>query len=309
MTDEHSESHSQHGRHATDRKESSSRDSEGQPSHDHDDHDEHDDEISSWSYWSQLFIQFLIVYSVVTVALETMDEFAAYRRFFVISEAVVVVIFTFEYILRLRESKPMWRYPLTPMAIIDLLAILPFYLQHLLATALPSLTVLRMLRLFRIFRLLKLARYSRSLQMLGEAVRRSGPELMVFMFIAAIIVVISAMGLYYAEHEKQPDVYSSIPDSIWWAIVTLTTVGYGDVYPTTTVGRVIASVVMLTGIGFIAVPTSLISSTMTELALEERQRRRDEERRRRKSKVRRRRVKKGKAKSPPPTAEPGEDDR
>lgn len=254
-----------------------------------------DEEISKSSYWSQMFIQFLIVYSVVTVALETMEEFAAYRQFFLISEAVVVAIFTVEYIVRLRESKPMWRYPLTPMAIIDLLAILPFYLQHLLATALPSLTVLRMLRLFRIFRLLKLARYSRSLQMLGEAVRRSGPELMVFMFIAGIIVVISAMGLYYAEHEKQPEVYSSIPDSIWWAIVTLTTVGYGDVYPTTTVGRIIASVVMLTGIGFIAVPTSLISSTMTELAMEERQKRQQEEQRRRRKRARRRRAKKQQA--------------
>ena len=78
------------------------------------------------------------------------------------------------------------------------------------------------------------------------------------------------MGLYYAEHQAQPKVYRSIPDSIWWAIVTLTTVGYGDVYPTTTVGRIIASIVMLTGIGFIAVPTSLISSTMTELAVEAR---------------------------------------
>ncbi|MCA9176414.1 MAG: ion transporter [Planctomycetales bacterium] len=222
------------------------------------------------SWVLQIFIQLLIVYSVVTTALETMPEYDDYDAFFETSETIVVVIFSAEYLIRWRMAKSWWRYPLQGMAIIDLLAILPFFISRYFASSLPSFVPLRALRLLRIFRLLKLARYSRSLQMLGESIRRSGPELIVFMFIATIIVVISAMGLYYAEHEAQPEVYSSIPDSIWWAIVTLTTVGYGDVYPTTAAGRVIASIVMITGIGFIAVPTSLISSTMTELALENR---------------------------------------
>ena len=224
---------------------------------------------SIWSWRLQIVIQVLIVYSVVTTALETMPQLEKHQRFFAISEAIVVVIFTAEYLFWWSRAANPFTYPLQPLAIIDLLAILPFYLSPFLATSL-SLTPLRSLRLFRIFRLLKLARYSRSMQILGEAIRRTGPELLVFLFLAGIIVIISAMGLYYAEHDAQPDVYTSIPDSIWWAIVTLTTVGYGDVYPTTGIGRLIASIVMLTGIGFIAVPTSLISSAMTELAYETR---------------------------------------
>ena len=109
--------------------------------------------------------------------------------------------------------------------------------------------------------------------MLGEAFRRTAPEMAAFSFVAAVVIVISAMLLYYAEHEAQPETYRSIPASLWWAIVTLTTVGYGDVYPATTIGRVVASVVMLMGIGFIAIPTGLLSSAMTEILYERRNQR------------------------------------
>ena len=208
------------------------------------------------------FILILILYSIVTMTLETMPEMRHYRTFFVWSEFVVVSIFTVEYVVNWVASRNR-RYPLTPLAIIDLLAILPFYLQ--LGVDLRG---LRAFRLLRVFRLLKLARYSKSLQLLGEALRRSGPELLAFGFVGLIVIYISAMCLYYAEHNAQPEVFSSIPATFWWAIVTLTTVGYGDVYPMTAIGKVVAAVVMISGVGFVAVPTSIITVKFSEVLRE-----------------------------------------
>lgn len=211
----------------------------------------------------QLFIQALIIYSIITVCLETVPDLAAYRSFFRVSEIVVVVIFTVEYFARWVLASNRLTHPFRFLTVIDALAILPFYLQFGV-----DLRALRALRLLRLFRILKLARYSRALQTLAEAFTRSAPELAVFGFLVCIILLISAMGLYYAEHDSQPDVYSSIPGSLWWAVVTLTTVGFGDVYPATPMGRFIASAIMLCRIGLIAIPTGILSSTLTDLVRE-----------------------------------------
>jgi voltage-gated potassium channel len=109
------------------------------------------------------------------------------------------------------------------------------------------------------FRLFKLARYSQAIRLLGEAFRRVGPELAMTGFVAAIAVVVAASALYFAEHDAQPEIYSSIPASLWWAVVTFTTVGYGDVYPQTVVGRIIGAFIMFCGIGLVAVPSGLSS--------------------------------------------------
>lgn len=215
----------------------------------------------------QLTIQALILYSIVTVALETVPKLSSeYRRFFRLSEITVVAIFTVEYLAMWFLSREPLRFPLRPISMIDLLAILPFYLQVGV-----DLRALRGLRLLRVFRVLRLGRYSRALQTLGEAFRRSAPELAMTGFVGVIIIVISAMALYYAEHRAQPEVYSSIPGSIWWAVVTLTTVGYGDVYPVTALGRFVAAFIILVGIGFIAVPTSILSGTFSDILREARQ--------------------------------------
>lgn len=221
--------------------------------------------------WVQILIQVLIVYSVVTIALETMPELAGWSMFFEVSNVVVVAIFTVEYFAFWWYSDDRLRYPLRLTSIIDLLAILPFYLALGI-----DLRFVRSVRLLRAFRILKLARYSRALRTLGEAFRRTAPELAVIGFAAAIVIVISSMMMYYAEHEAQPNVYTSIPASLWWAVVTLTTVGYGDVYPVTLVGRLVATIVMLLGIGLIALPTGIISSAMTEIIRENRERARDQ---------------------------------
>lgn len=213
--------------------------------------------------WVQIGLLVLIVYSIVTTALETMPELADYETFFFVSEVVVVVVFTLEYVIFWVLDEKRATYPFRPISIVDLLAILPFYLRIGI-----DLRSLRALRLLRVFRVLKVARYSRALDTLGEAVRRAWPELVAVGFIAVVVILISAMGLYYAEHDAQPEVYRSIPHSLWWAVVTLTTVGYGDVYPVTVAGRWIAGAIMLLGIGLVAVPAGIISSTLTEIIRE-----------------------------------------
>ncbi|MEK6236806.1 MAG: ion transporter [Planctomycetales bacterium] len=214
----------------------------------------------------RLVVLSLIVYSIVTSALETMPELSAYSEFFLWSELACVLIFTIEYLARWRLSPNPRSYPFSFMAMVDLLAILPFYLR--LGVDFRSLRSLRLLRVFRIF---KLGRHSRALQSLGDAFRRTRSELAVTAFIAVIVILISATALYYAEHETQPEVYRSIPDTIWWAVVTLTTVGYGDVYPVTFLGRIVAGFVMLAGIGFIAIPCGLLSGAFSDILKEQRE--------------------------------------
>ena len=212
----------------------------------------------------RIAIQCLIVYSTVTVMLETVPSFAGYKEFFVWSERIVVAIFTAEYAICWMLSKDKLRYPFRIFSIIDLLAILPFYLKF------ADLRMLRLLRCMYIFRILKIARYGAAMETLGLALRRCREELVVTVFVALIVLVICSMGLYYAEHEAQPNVFSSMPASLWAAIVTLTTVGYGDVYPVTLAGRLMAGLLMLLGIGVVAIPTGIISGQFTELLAERR---------------------------------------
>ena len=214
----------------------------------------------------QLAIQGLILYSIITMCLETVPSMHSYEVFFAWSEVVVVTLFTIEYFLFWLMSKNKLRYPFHLYSLIDLLAILPFYLQFGV-----DMRMVRAVRFLRVFRVLKLGRYSRAADTLNLAIQRTAPELTVTAVLALIIIIISAMCLYEAEHEVQPDAYSSVPASLWSAIVTLTTVGYGDTYPKTVMGRVVASFIMLAGIGFIAIPTGLISSQLTDILRERRE--------------------------------------
>ena len=216
--------------------------------------------------WMQKAIQALILYSVVCFTLQTKPELSDYQRFFEISEVVVVAIFTVEYLTLWAISKNKWKYPFRFGTIVDLAAILPFYLQFGI-----DLSSLRVVRLMRLFQILKLAKYTRAFDTIVVATKRCGPELAVTGLLAMIVIYASAMGLYYAEHDAQPEQFPSIPASVWLTITTLTTVGYGDIVPVTPLGKVIAAVVMLAGIGMVAVPTGLISSQMTEILRERRE--------------------------------------
>ncbi len=223
------------------------------------------------SYYFDIFLMILIILSVIDIILESekflRDQFHQIFRAF---EIFSVTIFTIEYILRLwtiveskKYHKPLkgrLKWFFSPMALVDLLAIMPFYLPFVGI----DLRFLRALRLFRIFRILKMARYSNAFDLIRNVLKEKKEELLVTMaFIMIILVIVSTM-MYYVERDVQPDVFSSISDAIWWGVVTLTTVGYGDAYPVTGLGKLLGGCITLLGIGLIALPSGIIASGYTE---------------------------------------------
>jgi voltage-gated potassium channel len=168
-------------------------------------------------------------------------------------------VFTLEYLLRIyvADSKP--RFIFSFFGIIDLLAIIPFYLSFGI-----DLRSLRALRFLRLFRILKLVRYNKAMNHFTSAIKSAKEEILLFVFITLILIYFSAVGIYYFENEAQPEHFTSIFDSLWWAIITLTTVGYGDVYPITVGGKVFTFFILMIGLGIVAIPTGIISSALTK---------------------------------------------
>lgn len=202
--------------------------------------------------------QALIVASALAIALETMPGLGpgAYRALWAF-ELVVLSLFAVEYALRVGCAPRPLRYVFSFWGIVDLLSWLP-----LIAVLNPNWVALRTIRLLRLIRLLKLLHANRALRRLEVALHRSRGELIVFAFLGFIVLYIAAVGIYIFEHEAQPDKFGSVPRSLWWAVVSFTTVGYGDAYPVTTGGRIFTSAVLFIGLGVIAVPTAIITSAL-----------------------------------------------
>lgn len=226
---------------------------------------ENGDTASSIFDW---MIMSLIALSILTIILDSFQNIHdQFRTAFQVFEVITVIVFTLEYILRIWTADllypvakhPRLKYCFSFMAIIDLLAILPFYLPFFSA----DLRFLRMMRLFRLFRLLrvfKLGRYVEALHIIVKVIRSSGPQLIMSVVICSFVMLFSAIIMYEVENPVQPEQFPNVISSLWWAICTLTTVGYGDVYPITPVGRFFASVISLVGIGIIAIPTGIIAA-------------------------------------------------
>jgi len=217
------------------------------------------------------FIVVWVVISVVAVILESVDSIHFVLALeFIILDTVAVTIFTVEYLLRIYSAVedpryqdswlPRWKYARTPTAVIDLLAILPFFLEAML----HHLIDLRFLRIFRLMRLLKLTRYTGATMTLGRVVKREWPVLGASAFVMLLLVVLTASLGYLFEHEAQPEKFENIPQSIYWAVVTLASVGYGDISPVTPMGRAMTIVLALLGIGIFAIPAALLSSAFTD---------------------------------------------
>lgn len=228
-----------------------------------------------------LSLMLLIILNVVVVILATVRELHPhYDTFFSVFDTFSVAVFSIEYLLRIWSctaderyaDSSVWgrlRYMKTPMAIIDLVAILPFYLPIVFV----DLRFVRAIRLFRLFRLFKMARYSESMRTLGRVLTLKKEELLVTLFTLQILLIFSSSMVYYVERDSQPEVFTSIPAAMWWGVVTLTTVGYGDVYPITPIGKFIGALVILVGIGMFALPAGILASGFVE----EVQSRREEE--------------------------------
>lgn len=204
----------------------------------------------------------LILSNVAAVVFGSMDAVEArYGGALAAFEAVSVLVFSTEYAVRFwasAEAGPRWRWALTPLAICDLVAILPFFLGALFVVDLRHLRVLRLLRLA------KLSRHFAALDVLGSALRAEARPMAAAMAIMAGLIVLAASLVYEAEHLAQPEAFGDIPSAMWWAAVTLTTVGYGDVSPVTPFGRLIAVVVMTCGVGMVALPAGMLASRFSE---------------------------------------------
>ena len=222
------------------------------------------------------FIVILISLNVVSVFIETFDLSVYLNNFLRKFEIFSIIIFTIEYILRLWTSTLLYpdknsfiarvKYIFSFMAIIDLLSILPFYLPFFFNV---DLRVLRALRLVRLLRIFKANRYTHAIQKVLFVIKNKSTELISSIFVIFILMLISSVLMYSVESPVQPEVFKNGFSGLWWAVATFTTVGYGDIYPITSIGRFLSAIIALLGIGLVAVPTGIVSSGFMEANSEE----------------------------------------
>ena len=204
------------------------------------------------------FIQFMILFSLVSFSIATLPDLSDVMiKSLRYLEIFTVLVFTIEYILRIAVADKKLHYIFSFYGIIDILAILPFYLSTGI-----DLRSVRIFRLFRLFRAFKLLQFSEAASRLGKAFKDVKNEFIVFFMAAMFVLYISAVGIYYFENEAQPEAFKSIFHCLWWAVATLTTVGYGDIYPITAGGKIFSSIIVFIGLGIVAVPTGLIASSL-----------------------------------------------
>ena len=213
----------------------------------------------------------LIILNVLLLVLDTFNMPTWFPRVSNIIETVSVIIFTIEYLARLWTADLKYpiinpivariKYIFTFMAIIDLLAIIPFYLPYLFPI---DLRILRALRILRLFRLFKMGRYTSAFMTIANVFKKKAHQLISSMIVVGLLMVITSLLMYNVEHEAQPEIFKNAFSGLWWAVATLTTVGYGDIYPVTSAGRVLSGIIALLGIGLVAVPTGIISAGFME---------------------------------------------
>ena len=222
------------------------------------------------------FIVILISLNVVSVFIETFELPLFYANILRKFEIFSIIIFTIEYILRLWTSTLLYpdknsfvarvKYIFSLMAIIDLLSILPFYLPFFFNV---DLRVLRALRLVRLLRIFKANRYTHAIQKVLFVIKNKSTELISSIFVIFILMLISSVLMYSVESPVQPEVFKNGFSGLWWAVATFTTVGYGDIYPITSIGRFLSAIIALLGIGLVAVPTGIVTSGFMEANSEE----------------------------------------
>ncbi|ANV91768.1 voltage-gated potassium channel [Picosynechococcus sp. PCC 8807] len=219
-----------------------------------------EDDDTTQSKIFTISIQLLILFSIIAFCLETTPSLLQKLQTELdIFNAFSVTVFTVEYILRVAVSDKKIKFVLSFFGIVDLLAILPFYLSTGL-----DLRSLRAFRFLRFFRTMKLLRYNRAIRHFYCAFKIAKEELVLFGLTTLLLLFFAAVGIYYFEHSAQPETFRSIFDSLWWAVATLTTVGYGDLYPITPGGRFFTFIILIIGLGIVAVPSGLIASALSE---------------------------------------------
>lgn len=219
-------------------------------------------------YFVEYLISGLILLNVIAIFLESYKSINEnFKLLFYSIELISIIVFSIEYIVRiwvadlqyptLPPTKARLKYVFSFLGLVDLLSILPFYLPFLITI---DLRVMRVLRLLRLLRLLKLNRHSKSLKLIGQVLKNTKNDILVTIFMVFILLVLASTLMYSLENEAQPEAFENIGQALWWAVATLTTVGYGDIYPITGLGKLLSGVIALLGIGIVALPTGIISS-------------------------------------------------
>ena len=202
-------------------------------------------------------IQILIVISLISFAFETLPNLStAWQTILKFTEIIIVLIFTIEYIIRISLCRPRLKYIFSFYGVIDILAILPFFL-----TAGIDIKSIRAFRLLRLLRFVKLLKYNKAIRRLRDALIDAKDELILSGIVAGILLYLASIGIYYFEEEAQPDSFGSVFHSMWWAVCSLTTVGYGDVKPITVGGKIFTGIVLIIGVGIVAMPTAILASS------------------------------------------------
>ncbi|MCC7401276.1 MAG: ion transporter [Chitinophagaceae bacterium] len=235
-------------------------------------------EIVGDNHWDKainIFIIILIILNVIGIMLETVDSiYLPHKKFFHDFDVFSVIIFTIEYILRVWSSNHdlryqhkihgRLRYMASPAALIDLFAILPFYIFLFLPAGIMTIgsdfRLLRILRLLRFFRLFRLTAYTKSTKLVLNVFKSRAHDLLLAFILTTFLVIITSCLVYFAEHDAQPEKFSSIPGTIYWAVTTLTTVGYGDIYPVTILGKIFTIAILFVGVALLALPAGIITS-------------------------------------------------
>ncbi len=208
----------------------------------------------------EMAISIGVFVSIAIMALETFALPAGLKEALFIADVVLSLGFVTEYLFRVATAEDKRGYVTSFFGLIDLIALLPILIH-----AAASLRVVRLLRVLRILRLLKLSRYNEALERYRQALKLIAAEATLFTGVAFVFIFSFAFVIYEVEHEAQPDVYSNIFDSVWWAVISLTSVGYGDVFPVTIAGRMLTLAMVLTGMGIVAVPTALLASALSRV--------------------------------------------
>ncbi|MEE0963681.1 MAG: ion transporter [Ruminococcus bromii] len=230
--------------------------------------DDENDLISN--IFDGIIITFIII-NIITVIADTFNLPEAFQQIFDVIEIISVIIFTIEYVLRvftadllhsdLTPTKARIKYIFSLLAIIDLLAILPFYLPFIIPI---DLRVLRSLRIIRLFRIFKANRYTSALSTIATVFKKKGSQLLSSILVCFLLMIIAAVLMYNVENAAQPETFNNAFSALWWAVATFTTVGYGDIYPVTALGKLLSAVIAFLGIGLVAVPTGIISAGFME---------------------------------------------
>ncbi|TWU22627.1 ion transporter [Bythopirellula polymerisocia] len=205
-----------------------------------------------------VFIQLLILISVTTFSIETLPHLNPVTlKWLNRVDFVILVLFTIEYLARFVVADHPWQYIRSFYGIIDLVAIFPFWIGNVI-----DLRAVRVFRFLRLFRVLKIVRYNKAIRRLFRALHIAREEIVLFTCVTGILMYLAAVGIYYCEHEAQPEKFASVFHSLWWAVATLTTVGYGDVYPITVGGRCFTFFILIIGLAVVSVPAGLVAASL-----------------------------------------------